>query len=358
MKKFFGLPAIIALFIVAFKPATHTSNSNLPDEGWVELINGKDFTGWKASETKGTWSVTSDGLFQAVGKRSHLFYEGEYLKDGFKNFELEVLVRTYKLANSGVYFHTAYQETGWPNKGIEIQVNNTHIGEGDYIELKKMASLYGVRNLYKSFGNDGEWMILKAKVESNHVQVWLNGLKTVDYIQPEKTFAAVKRLDKGTFCLQGHDSLSKMQYKSFKVRRLPDDAHTNMKAPTWGAWHDSMVVLMGRQFAFIDLNPNTALSAKELTDYVYGSGVNVAWVKDPASSNQLTSAKNFPLFTGIKVNAANQNAAQSPAADYVIGESSNLATAKALLAGIKINVWSDKGKTLNSTNADELLNLA
>ncbi|MEI9943043.1 MAG: family 16 glycoside hydrolase [Chitinophagaceae bacterium] len=66
----------------------------------LELINGKDFTGWKASETKGTWSVTSDGLFQAVGKRSHLFYEGEYLKDGFKNFELEVLVRTYKLANS------------------------------------------------------------------------------------------------------------------------------------------------------------------------------------------------------------------------------------------------------------------
>ncbi len=46
-------------------------------------------------------------------------------------------------------------------------------------------------------------MILKAKVESNHVQVWLNGLKTVDYIQPEKTFAAVKRLDKGTFLPAG-----------------------------------------------------------------------------------------------------------------------------------------------------------
>src|SRR5687767_8414947 len=214
---------VFAISILAFKPANYKTVSHHSfDDGWVELINGKDFKGWKASENTSTWSVTG-GLFQAHGKRSHLFYEGEYLKDGFKNFELEVQVKTFKLANSGIYFHTGYQETGWPNSGMEIQVNNTHIGEGDYIELKKMASLYGVRNLYKAFGRDGEWMTVKARVESNRVQVWLNGMKTVDYLQPEKTFKSVRRLGKGTFCLQGHDSLSKMQYKSFRMRRLPED---------------------------------------------------------------------------------------------------------------------------------------
>ena len=145
--------------------------------------------------------VYSRRIFHAVGKRSHLFYEGGYLKDGFKNFELEVQVKTFKLANTGIYFHTRYQETGWPNSGMEIQVNNTHIGEGDYIELKKTASLYGVRNVYKAFGKDGEWMTLKARVQSNRVQIWVNGIKTVDYLQPEK---AVNRLGKGTFSLQGH----------------------------------------------------------------------------------------------------------------------------------------------------------
>lgn len=358
MKKLLAFSVLSVLCIMSFKPVPGNAFSSTDfDDGWVELMNGKDFTGWRASEARGTWTITPEGYFQAVGKRSHLFYEGEQLKDGFKNFELEVQVRTFKLANSGIYFHTEYQETGWPGKGMEIQVNNSHIGEGDYIELKKMASLYGVRNLYKSFGRDGEWMTVKARVESNRVQVWLNGLKTVDYIQPEKTFG-VKRLSKGTFCLQGHDSLSKMQYKSFKVRRLPDNLRSNIPAPKWGAWHDSLVAMQGRQFAFIDLNPAVPMPAKQLTDYMYATGINVSLVKNPASAKELASAKNFPIFTGIKVNAKNQQSVGATTADYIVGESTDLNSAKALLSGGKINIWSDKTGLLKGNNADELLDLA
>jgi hypothetical protein len=358
MKKLSSLLSVFALSLIAFKPAyQHSSFGNSPDEAWIELINGKDFSGWKASENTGTWTVT-DGVYQAVGKRSHLFYEGVHLKDGFKNFELEIQVITFKLANSGVYFHTSYQETGWPTNGLEIQVNNTHIGEGDYIELKKMASLYGVRNLYKSFGKDGEWMTVKARVESNRVQVWLNGMQTVDYIQPEKTFRTVKRLNKGTFCLQGHDSLSKMQYKSFRVRRLPDDARSSVEAPVWGAWHDSLISLQGRQFAFIDLNPKKAMTAKELASYVFNTGINVSLVKEPDTMKDLASAKGLPLFTGLKINALNQAVVKPAVADYVLGESTDLSSAKSLLTGGVINIWSDKGNSLNNADAAALLDLA
>ena len=301
--------------------------------------------------------AVENGLFQAVGKRSHLFYEGEHLRDGFKNFEIEVQVKTFKLAYSGIYFHTQYQEKGWPSKGIEIQVNNSHIGEGDYIEYKRMASLYGVRNIYKTFAKDDEWITVKARVESDHVQIWVNGLKTVDYVQPERIFR-VQKLSKGTFALQGHDELSKMQYKSFKVRRLPDEVKSNLTAPILGAWHDSLMVYQGRQFAFIDLNPNTNLSPKELADYVYSTGINVACLKDLKTIKDLTAAKEFPLFTGIKVNAKNQNAVKEANADYIIGESTNLKTAKALLSAKKIYVWSDKGKSLSTPDAAMLLDLA
>jgi hypothetical protein len=220
-----------------------------------------------------------------------------------------------------------------------------------------MASLYGVRNLYRTFGSDGKWMTLKARVESNRVQIWLDGLKTVDYIQLENVFG-VKLLSKGTFALQGHDSLSKMQYKSFKVRRLPDEARTTLNAFNRAAWHDSLVVLQGRQFAFIDLNPETNLSAAELARYTYATGINTSLVKTPATTKDLSAAKNFPLFKGIKVTAANQNAVSSSAADYIIGESTDLRSAKALLEGRKINIWSDKSGVLSADNADELLTLA
>ncbi|MBL7818369.1 MAG: DUF1080 domain-containing protein [Saprospiraceae bacterium] len=329
------------------------SQSN--DDGWLELINGKDFTGWKASENTATWSVTEGGLFQAVGKRSHLFYEGEHLKGGFKNFEIEVQVKTFFLANSGIYFHTEYQESGWPSKGIEIQVNNTHIGEGTYIELKKMGSLYGIRNIYKPFALDDTWMTVKAKVESNRVQIWLNGLKTVDYVQPDNPPSG-RKLSSGTFALQGHDSLSMMQYRSFKVRRLPDDARANLTAPARAAWQDSLHLYQSQQFPFIDLNPRANLSAKELANYTYSTGINAALVKSSASD--FSEAKNLPLFTGLKVNTNNQRFQKKKSADYIIGESTDLASAIDLLSGNIIQVWSDRNGLLATRHAERLLDIA
>ena len=42
------------------------------------------------------------------------------------NFELKADVLTRHGANSGIYFHTEFQPEGWPDKGYEVQVNNTH----------------------------------------------------------------------------------------------------------------------------------------------------------------------------------------------------------------------------------------
>ncbi len=325
---------------------------------WIQLINGKDMSGWKASENKETWSVTPEGYLQAVGKRSHLFYEGEHLKSGFKNFEFEAQVRTFKLANSGIYFHTKYQESGWPGQGIEIQVNNSHIGEGDYIELKRMGSLYGVRNVYKTFAQDDEWMTVKARVDNDRVQIWVNGIKTVDYVQSERKMGGIKKLSTGTFCLQGHDPNSKMQYRSFKVRRLSDEASSNLAPLTYAPWQDSLLKYQGQQFAFIDLNPNTNFSPEDLAKYTYTTGINVALLKSPKATKALAEAKKLPLFTGIKVNVETLASLKANTADYVIGESTGLESARALLNSQKIKVWSDKGQDLNTDQADALLDLA
>ena len=345
--------------MVACKQSTINSpksNAPLLNSDWIELINGKDFAGWKASENAVTWSIV-DSMFQAVGKRSHLFYTGEHLLDSFKNFELEVQVRTFRLANSGIYFHTHYQEVGWPSTGMEIQVNNSHVGEGNYVELKKMASLYGTRNLYKSFGKDSIWMTVKARVESNRVQVWLDGLKTVDYIQPEITKPGVMRLSKGTFCLQGHDTLSKMQYKSFKVRRLPADINSDIAAPVYGAWHDSLRVYQGKQFAFIDLNPHTDINASDLAQYVYNTGINASLVK-PVTAADFSSATNLPVFTGLRLSVKDLPAFNTTAADYTLATSENRDEAKSILASGKINIWSHRNEILTVKNAPALLDLA
>jgi hypothetical protein len=354
MNKIFLFSVLYLLnFTISFAQGTMP---NASAAGWIELINGKDFSEWLASEHKDTWSITEDGLYQGFGKRSHLYYKGDDLKDGYKNFEIDVQVKTYKLANSGIIFHTSYTDVGWPASGFEIQVNHSHIGEGDYIELKKFASLYGQRNVYKSFAKDDEFSNIKARVNGNRVEVWLNGLKTVDYAMPTP-ISGERALGKGTFCLQGHDILSQVQYKSFKVRRLPDNGLILPVKPI-GAWYDSMRVYSGKQIPFIDLNPPSSLSAIQLTNILYKTGINSAIVVPPSMTKTFASAKNKPLFTGVRVNAVNQAKVIAGTSDYTIGVTTDYASLKTLVEGGKINILADKGRTINESNAVEILTIA
>lgn len=196
-------------------------------EEWVELFDGKSLRGWRASENKGSWKVV-DGTLAADGPRSHLFYDGLVHGADFKNFEIEVEVTTKPECNSGVYFHTKYQETGFPEKGFEIQVNNTAQGDGGYLERKKTASLYGIRNMYKQLVPDEKPFKMRAMVRGKNVQIRLNGELVVDYVEPTPAVIPTggekeRFLDHGTVALQCHNDGSKAFFKSVRVRPLPDD---------------------------------------------------------------------------------------------------------------------------------------
>jgi Domain of Unknown Function (DUF1080) len=326
--------------------------------GWIELINGKDMTGWKAVENPETWTVVENGIFQGVGKRAHLFYTGEHLKDGFKNFEIEVQVKTFKLANSGIYIHTKFQEKDWPREGFEIQVNNSHIGEGSHVELKRMGSLYGYRNLHKTFSKDSVWMTVKARVESNRVQIWVDNVQTVDYVVNEKSTKRDRQLSSGTFALQGHDVLSKMQYRSFKVRRLPDDARSQVEPPVLGQYFDSLRVWQNRQFGFIDINPHGNFTAEELTNYTHQTGINAALVVSPFEVDKLKMADNKPIFKGLRIKSKDLKKQIPPSVDFVVGESADLKNAVKLISSGKIQILAYRGKTLDDAQTTVLLDLA
>ena len=53
----------------------------------------------------------------------------------FKNLEFKADVMR-RPANSGIYFHTEYQEGGWPAKGYEVQVNNRNRAGGAFMRSR------------------------------------------------------------------------------------------------------------------------------------------------------------------------------------------------------------------------------
>jgi len=190
-----------------------------PEKGFVSLFNGKDLDGWtKSKENEDTFQV-KDGAIVANGKRCHLYYTGKIKGKpaDLKNFELKVDVMTLPVSNGGVYFHTTYQETGFPDKGFEVQVNNSH---GDW---KKTGGLYNVQDNKEPF-KDNEWMTEHIIVQGKRVQVFVGDKKVSDWTQPDDWTGpkgnAGRVLTSGTFALQGHDPKSTVMYKNIRVKRL------------------------------------------------------------------------------------------------------------------------------------------
>ncbi len=210
---------IVCCLILSFTLLAQDLENTRSDstEGWIRLFDRESFNGWKASERKGTFSV-ENGKLVVNGKRSHLYYVGPVEHANFKNFEFKADVYTFPGSNSGIYFHTEYQENGWPEKGYEVQVNNSHS------DWRRTGSLYRVVDLRKVPSKDKEWFTEHIIVRDKHIIVKINGETVVDYVEPENVnhdgFPG-RKIDSGTFCIQGHDPESKVYFKNIMVKPFP-----------------------------------------------------------------------------------------------------------------------------------------
>jgi len=195
--------------------AQEPAASKESEEGFKSLFDGKTFDGWKINESPNSWKI-EDGNIVANGPRSHLFYVGE--EKPFKDFHFKAEVKTTPGSNSGIFFHTKFQEEGWPKYGFEVQVNITQS------DPKKSAGLYAVEDVYEAPAKDNEWYTQEIIVKGRHVITKVNGKTIVDYTEPENKEAASaefeRRLGEGTFALQAHDPDSKVYFRNIRVKRL------------------------------------------------------------------------------------------------------------------------------------------
>jgi 3-keto-disaccharide hydrolase len=186
---------------------------------WISLFDGKSLNGWKVGDNASTFSVDS-GMIKVNGNTAHLFYDGPVKDHNFKNFEFKADVMTKPHSNSGIYFHTAFQQGGWPEKGYEVQVNNSH---GDW---RRTGSLYAVQDVKEVYVKDDVWFTEYIKVEGKHVTIKINDKTVVDYTEPDNVqrdeSMKGRVISSGTFALQGHDPGSTVYFKNIMVKPLAD----------------------------------------------------------------------------------------------------------------------------------------
>lgn len=187
---------------------------------YKQLFNGENFNGWKPTAGMDSYQI-KDGILRvnSTGKGEHLLY----VADTFKDFELIVVSKAEPSSNSGIYFHTdgtSRHKNGWLHFGYEVQLNCTEK------EKRKTGSLYGVQDLAVSPVDELDWFELKIRVKGKHVQVWADGRKVVDYLEPENVQREQNRVGRfinpegGFIALQAHDTKSVWYFKEIKIRKL------------------------------------------------------------------------------------------------------------------------------------------
>ncbi len=223
----FALTAVAFLFAAGCR-TVEPPPAPAPAQGseWITLFDGRTLDGWKASEHADSWKIV-DGELVAHGPRSHLFYVGDGTDNVFRDFEFCAEVMATPGSNSGLYFHTQYQQEGWPSHGFEAQVNNTQTKDP-----RRTGSLYGIEDIHAQLIQDNTWWEQRVLVLGSRVIIKVNGKVVVDYTQPEDTGDKPK-LSEGTFALQAHDPDSEVHFRNVRARRLlPGDPAVPPPPPT------------------------------------------------------------------------------------------------------------------------------
>jgi len=116
--------------------------------------------------------------------------------------------------------YAGFQQGGWPAKGYEVQVNNSHT------DWRRTGSLYGIQDVKEVYVKDNEWYTEYIKVEGKRVIIKLNDKTVVDYTEPANLKReggdSLRIISNGTFALQGHDPKSKVYFKNLMVKILPE----------------------------------------------------------------------------------------------------------------------------------------
>jgi len=185
----------------------------------VALFDGKTFTGWEGN-IDSVWRIeegalTAGSLTQKQEKNDFLATTKEY-----GDFELTLkwkLEGTEGFVNGGVQFRSRRIPDHHEVIGYQADLGAGYDGAlYDESRRKKMLAQPSKEILAKAQKPLGEWNEYRIRAEGPRIQLWLNGVQTVDYTE---TDPAIEQT--GMIAVQIHgDATSIVRYKDLMIGEL------------------------------------------------------------------------------------------------------------------------------------------
>ncbi len=280
---------------------------------WRDMLRENDLQGWRTIENESAFHV-SDSILTCSGPNALMVYEGENANAQFKNFELTAEVKTRRGANTDILFHADPGNEPVPQSGYAVQLSNTYRGMEDYPNINMTGSLNRIRNVYYPFIDDGEWFDLRVKVRENHIQVYANGEKTVDYVEPDNPWRpdrlSERVLSEGVLGIHCKEGNTEVKVRNMKVQPLPDTAQAPLHFDK--TWNRQVTRLHAKNFPLIDfhihlkggLKLNEAVDSSAQYGVNYGIAANCG-LKFPITNDKqlleyINSQKGKPVYTAMQ----------------------------------------------------------
>jgi hypothetical protein len=184
------------------------------------LFDGKTFSGWEG-DTVNTWRIENGAL--VAGSLEKAQEKNDFLATTreFENFELKLqwkLEGTKGFVNGGVQFRTKRIPGSHEVSGYQADLGAGYDGAlYDESRRKKVLARPSKEVFEQARKPLGEWNDYRIRAEGPRIQIWLNGVQTVDFTETDPGIETT-----GIIAVQIHGAAtSVVGYKDIVITELP-----------------------------------------------------------------------------------------------------------------------------------------
>jgi hypothetical protein len=210
------LPALfVAKILAVANRAASVAQEEKKSPEFHSLFDGKSFDGWEGNLD---WFRVEDGAIVA-GTLDKRIPRNEFLctTREFGDFELKL---KFKLVGKGANAGVQLRSRRIPNHH-EVRGYQADLGDGwwgslyDESRRNKILKAAPAKELAKVLKRD-DWNEYLIRCEGKRIQLWINGLQTVDYTEPDDAIE-----QRGLIAVQIHGGPpSEAWYKDIQLREL------------------------------------------------------------------------------------------------------------------------------------------
>jgi hypothetical protein len=187
----------------------------------IAIFDGQTLSGWEGNTNN--WRVEEGAIVAGWLERRQPHNEFLAMTREFGNFELRLQYKvegTNGFVNGGVQFRSQRVPDNFEVSGYQADLGADTDGNL-YDESRRNRNLVEAKTeLRVKALKPGDWNDYRIRAEGAHVELWLNGVKTADYVESDTNLP-----QRGIIALQIHGgAYTKVQYRNLMIEELPSSA--------------------------------------------------------------------------------------------------------------------------------------